>query len=225
MISLEYIPKEQLVHFKSIRKIIELAYNQVIESLSEKALPYMPNIYPIPFMIAKTYTAHAKMVRVLFYSIVYPDKSNFEMLAIYPTLTLIERLPEHLTGAIGHEIAHIIALEGKVSISKSDLYSILRNREESAISKEKKAEAAYKYFNEPVLSEIIRWDRISTQKETEEIVSRDVQLISQNRFDRIVFQENTNHFYDFIKSKLAESEHKFDLNLTPKKKFYDDTLF
>jgi hypothetical protein len=46
MISLEYIPKEQLVHFKSIRKIIELAYNQVIESLNEKVLPYLSNVYP-----------------------------------------------------------------------------------------------------------------------------------------------------------------------------------
>ncbi len=157
-------------------------------------------------MITKTYTVHAKMVRVLFYSIVYPDKSNFEMLAIYPTLTLIERLSEYLTGVIGHEIAHIIALEGKVSISKSDLYSILRNREESAKSKEKKAEAAYKYFNEPVLSEIIKWDRISMQKEIEETVSKDIQLISQQGFDRIVFQKNIGNFYDFIKSKLAESE-------------------
>jgi hypothetical protein len=42
-----------------------------------------------------------------------------------------------LVGAIGHEIAHIIALEGKVNISKSDLYSVLKNREESANSKEK----------------------------------------------------------------------------------------
>lgn len=109
----------------------------------------------------------------------YPDKSNFEMLAIYPTLILIERLSEHLTGGIGHEIAHIIALGRKVSISKSDLYSILRNREESAKLKEKKAEEAYKYFNEPVLSKITRWDRISMQKETEEIVSKDMQLISQ----------------------------------------------
>ena len=116
------------------------------------------------------------MVRVLFYSIVYPDKSNFEVLAIYPTLILIERLSEYLTGAIGHEIAHIIALEGKVSISKSDLYSILRNREASGKSKEKKAKAAYKYFNEPVLSEIIRWDRISMQKEIEEIISKDILL-------------------------------------------------
>jgi hypothetical protein len=206
IISSEYVPEDRLVHFEKIKKTIELAYNQVIESLNEKVLPYMPNVYPIPFMIVKTYTVHAKMVRVLFYSIVYPDKSNFEMLAIYPTLTLIDRLSEHLTGAIGHEIAHIIPLEGKVSISKSDLYSILRDREESAKSKEKKAEAAYKYFNEPVLSEIIRWDRISMQKETEEIVSKDMQLISQQRFDRIVFQDNINHFYDFIKSKLAESE-------------------
>jgi hypothetical protein len=99
-----------------------------------------------------------------------------------------------------------LLLEGKVSISKSDLYSILRNREESAKSKEKRAEAAYKYFNEPVLSEIIRWDRISMQKETEEIVSKDMQLISQQRFDRNVFQDNINHFYNFIKSKLAETE-------------------
>jgi hypothetical protein len=146
IISSDYVPNDSLVHFEKIKKTIELAYNQVIESLSEKVLPYMPNVYPIPFMIVKTYTVHAKIVRVLFYSMAYPDKSNFEMLAIYPTLTLIERLSEHLTGAIGHEIAHIIALEGKVSISKSDLYSILRDREESAKLKEKKAEAAYKYF-------------------------------------------------------------------------------
>jgi uncharacterized protein YjaG (DUF416 family) len=143
---------------------------------------------------------------VLFYSLVYPDKTNFERFAMYPALSLIERLPDYLIGVVGHEIAHIIALEGKVSISKSDLYSILRNREESAKLKDKKAEAAYKYFNEPVLSEIIRWDHISMQKETEEIVSKDIQLISQQKFDRIVFQENINHFYDFIKSKLAESE-------------------
>jgi hypothetical protein len=84
----------------------------------------MPNIYPVPFMVARSYTVRARMVRVLFYSIVYPHKSNFEKLAIYPTLTLIERLPGCLVGAIGHEIAHIIALEGKVSISKSDLYSL-----------------------------------------------------------------------------------------------------
>ena len=48
-----------------------------------------------------------------------------------PTLTPIERLPSYLTGVLSHEIAHIIALEGKVSISKSDLYSVLRNGEEN----------------------------------------------------------------------------------------------
>jgi hypothetical protein len=157
-------------------------------------------------MIAKTYTIHATVVRVLFYSIVYPDKSNFERLAIYPTLTLIERLPDDLIGTIGHEIAHIIALKGKVNISKSDIYSVLRNREDNAKMKEKKAEAAYMYFNEPVLSMIIKWDHVSMQKEIEEIVLKDVQLISQQHFDRIVFQENLNHFHAFIKSKLSESK-------------------
>jgi hypothetical protein len=207
MISSEYIPEDQLERFENIEKTIELAYNRVVESLTEKSvLPYMPNIYPVPFMIAKTYTIHATVVRVLFYSIVYPDKSNFERLAIYPTLTLIERLPDDLIGTIGHEIAHIIALKGKVNISKSDIYSVLRNREDYAKIKEKKAEAAYMYFNEPVLSMIIKWDHVSMQKEIVEIVLKDVQLISQQHFDRIVFQENLNHFHAFIKSKLSESK-------------------
>jgi hypothetical protein len=187
MISPAYIPEDQLRYFIKIKKSIELAYNQVIESLSGKVLSYLPNIYPVPFMIAKSYTVHARMVRALFYSTVYPDKGNFERFAIYPTLALIERLPDCLVGAIGHVIAHIIALEGKVSISKSDLYSVLRNREESARSKEKKAKAVYKFFNEPVLSEIARWDHISIQKDIEEVVSKNVQLVNQQNFDRLVF--------------------------------------
>ena len=107
MISPDYISEDRLVYFVKMQKTIKLAYNQVTESLSEKVLPYNPNIYPVPFMIAKTYTVHARVVRVLFYSIVYPDKDNFEGFAIYPTLALIERLADYLVGAIGHEIAHI----------------------------------------------------------------------------------------------------------------------
>jgi hypothetical protein len=157
-------------------------------------------------MITKTYTVHARVVKVLFYSIAYPDKSNFERFAIYPTLTLIERLPDCLVGAIDHEIAHIIALEGKVSISKSDLNLALRYREENAKSKENKAQAVYKYFGEPELSEIIRWDRISIQRYIEEIVSNGIQLTSQPGFDRMVFKEKLERYYDFIRSKLSESE-------------------
>jgi hypothetical protein len=208
MISPEYISEDRLVYFVKMQKTIKLAYNQVTESLSEKVLPYNPNIYPVPFMIAKTYTVHARVVRVLFYSIVYPDKDNFERFAIYPTLAFIERLPGYLVGAIGHEIAHIIALDGKISISKSDLYSVLRNREESAKSKEKRAETVYKFFKEPVLSEIVKWDYISMQKETEEIVSKDVLLVSQQNFDRLVFKEKLEKYHDFIRSKLAESEQR-----------------
>jgi hypothetical protein len=84
MISPDYISEDRLVYFVKMQKTIKLAYNQVTESLSEKVLPYNPNIYPVPFMIAKTYTVHARVVRVLLYSIVYPDKDNFERFAIYP---------------------------------------------------------------------------------------------------------------------------------------------
>ena len=186
MISPEYIPKDQLVRYEMIKELLELAYNQVIESLIDSSsLPYIPNIYPMPIMIKRIYTIRARMVRVLFYSVVYPDKSNFERFAIYPTLTLIERLPNHLTGVLGHEIAHIMALEGKVSISRSDLYSVLRNREENAKYKEKRAELVYKYFDEPILSEIARWNRISMRKDIEEIVSNGVQQVDQQVFDRI----------------------------------------
>jgi hypothetical protein len=65
MISSEYVPEDRLVHFEKIKKRIELAYNKVIASLSEKVLPYMPNIYPVPFMITKIYTIHGRMVSVI----------------------------------------------------------------------------------------------------------------------------------------------------------------
>lgn len=93
MISPDYISEDRLVYFVKMQKTIKLAYNQVTESLSEKVLPYNPNIYPVPFMIAKTYTVHARVVRVLFYSIVYPDKDNFERFA-----NILPRgIPEHKT--------------------------------------------------------------------------------------------------------------------------------
>ena len=209
MISSEYIPKDQLVRFEKLKGSLELAYNRVIESLSDSSsLPYIPNIYPIPIMITRISTSHARMIKVLFYSVAYPDKNNFERFAIYPTLTLIERLPNYLMGVIGHEIAHIIALEGKVSVSKSDLYSILRNREENAKFKEKKAETVYKYFDESVSSEIARWNRISMRKDIEEIVSNGVQQVNQQAFDRVIFKEEIEKFHNFIRSKLDESEHR-----------------
>ena len=158
-------------------------------------------------MITRISTIHARMSKVLFYSVAYPDKNNFERFAIYPTLTLIERLPNYLMGVMGHEIAHIIALEGKVSVSKSDLYSILRNREENAKFKEKKAEMVYKYFDEPISSEIARWNRISMRKDIEEIVSNGVQQVNQQAFDRVIFKEGIEKFHNFIRSKLNESEH------------------
>jgi hypothetical protein len=208
MISSEYIPKDQLVRFEKLKGSLELAYNRVIESLSDSSsLPYIPNLYPIPIMISRISTIHARMIKVLFYSVAYPDKNNFERFAIYPTLTLIERLPNYLMGVMGHEIAHIIALEGKVSVSKSDLYSILRNREENAKFKEKKAEMVYKYFDEPISSEIARWNRISMRKDIEEIVSNGVQQVNQQAFDRVIFKEGIEKFHNFIRSKLNESEH------------------
>ncbi len=209
MISSEYIPKDQLVRFEKIKGSLELAYNRVIESLNDSSsLPYIPNIYPIPIMITRISTIHARMIKVLFYSVAYPDKNNYERFAIYPTLTLIERLPNYLMGVIGHEIAHIIALEGKVSVSKSDLYSILRNRKENAKFKEKKAEMVYKYFDEPISSEIARWNRISMRKDIEEIVSNGVQQVNQQAFDRVIFKEEIEKFHNFIRSKLNESEHR-----------------
>jgi uncharacterized protein YjaG (DUF416 family) len=204
MISPDYLPDGKLIHFERIKRTIDLAFEQVIESLSEKRLlSYIPNIYPVPFMIAKADIVQARMVRTLFYSVVYPDKSNFENFAIYPTLTLIERLPDCLIGAIAHEIAHIISVDGKVSISKTDFTLVLRNRPESAKTKEKKAQTVYKHFSESMLSEIKRWDHISMKKDIEEIVSNDVQLISQQSFDRMVFKEKLAEYHDFIRSKLA----------------------
>jgi hypothetical protein len=207
MISSECLLRDQLVRFERIKGSLELAYTHVIESLSDSSpLPYIPNIYPTPNMIMRISTIHARAVRLLFYSVVYPDKNNFERLAIYPTLTLIERLPDYLVGVLGHEIAHIMAVKGQTSISKSDLYSILRNREENDKSKEKKAERVYKYFDEPILSKIVQWNRISMRKDIEEVVSNGVQQLNQRAFDRVLFKDEIEKFHNFIRSKLNESE-------------------
>lgn len=42
------------------------------------------------------------------------------------------------------------------------------------------------------------------QKDMEEIVSKNVLLISQKNFDRMIFRENLEKYYNFIRSKLAD---------------------
>jgi hypothetical protein len=44
------------------------------------------------------------------------------------------------------------------------------------------------------------------QKEIEEIVSKDVQLVSQQSFDRMIFKEKLEGYHDFIKSRLEGLE-------------------
>ncbi|MGC1133966.1 MAG: hypothetical protein WA941_14175 [Nitrososphaeraceae archaeon] len=47
---------------------------------------------------------------------------------------------------------------------------------------------------------------ISAQKNTEETVSKNVQLVNRQDFDKMVFKENLEEYHDFIRSKLAEFE-------------------
>lgn len=65
----------------------------------------------------------------------------------------------------------------------------------------------YKYFDEPILSEIARWNRISMRKDIEGIVSSGVQQVDQQFFDRIIFKDEIQAFHNFIRSKLDKSEH------------------
>jgi hypothetical protein len=65
----------------------------------------------------------------------------------------------------------------------------------------------YKYFDEPISSEIARWNRISMRKDIEEIVSNGVQQVNQQAFDRVIFKEEIEKFHNFIRSKLNESDH------------------
>ncbi|MGI0042423.1 MAG: hypothetical protein ACRD47_01820 [Nitrososphaeraceae archaeon] len=47
---------------------------------------------------------------------------------------------------------------------------------------------------------------ISIQKNTEETVSKNVQLVNRQDFDKMIFKENLEKYHDFIRSKLAEFE-------------------
>jgi hypothetical protein len=106
---------------KPVLQNLQYAYEQVINSLIDKSvIPYYPNIYPISSKITKRYMVRFYTTCVLFYALTYPDVKDFNKFAIYIYQGLI-KFPDLLLGLIGHKIAHVIALKGRVELTKEDL--------------------------------------------------------------------------------------------------------
>jgi hypothetical protein len=189
--------------YESIRQQADLAYQQVISSLTDKTLlHYNPNVYLVPFMIVKKYKVGSYLTKVLFYSLAYPDVKDFHKFAIYVNVHLIEKYPNHLHGIIGHEIAHIIASRGRVEITKKDLALILKDRLSYIQTKEESARNIYSYFEEPIQSNIKKWNVQSALKDTEDSVSKDSQLVNQESFDKLIFRDKLEDYKQFIISSL-----------------------
>jgi Zn-dependent protease with chaperone function len=64
----------------------------------------------------------------LFYALTYPDVKDFDKFAIYFYEGLTQKVPDLLSGVIGHEISHVIASKGRVQLTKEDLALILKDR-------------------------------------------------------------------------------------------------
>jgi hypothetical protein len=203
---LELVSDRYLMNDERLRDAklaIGKSYKDVIDSLADKSiLPYDPIIYPIPFMLSRKYKTGRELSQALFYSLSYPDVSEFTKFSIYIVVSVFEKFPDHLVGLIGHEIAHIIAAKGEVKLSEEDLSHILRSWRDFIEAKERIASRMYSCFREPTKSMIKKWNEIALRAETEHAVAEGVQLINKEQFDRIIFGERIADFNRFIEVNL-----------------------
>jgi hypothetical protein len=177
---------------------VQSAYEQVINSLVDKSLiPYIPNIYPVPFMVIKRYRVRFYTTRVLFYAITYPDAKDFTKFAIYIYESLIDKFP-NLSGLIGHEVAHVIASKGRVELTKDDLALSLKDRLAYINAKEKSAEDVYYCFTKEIQSKIKEWDMYSRKQEIEDYITKDAELVDQESFDKRVFGDSLEEYKQFV---------------------------
>jgi hypothetical protein len=153
LVSDRYLTNDE--QFTDAKVAIRKSYQGAKDSLADKSiLPYDPIIYPIPFMLSRKYKRGRELARSLFYSLSYPDVSEFTKFSIYIVVSVFEKFPDHLVGLIGHEIAHIIAAKGEVKLSEEDLSRLLRSWPEFIEYKERIASRVYSCFREPTRSMI-----------------------------------------------------------------------
>src|SRR5919107_3666941 len=201
LVSDRYLMNDE--RFTYAKVAIEKSYKDVIDSLADKSmLPYDPIIYPIPFMLSREYRTGREVAQALFYSLSYPDVSEFTKFSIYIVVSVFEKFPDHLVGLIGHEIAHIIAAKGEVKLSEEDLSRILRSWRDFIEYKERMASRVYQYFREPTRSMIEEWNQIALRSETERAVAQGNQLVDKEQFDMLVFGERIADFKRFVEVSL-----------------------
>ncbi|HYY67864.1 MAG TPA: hypothetical protein VE572_05910, partial [Nitrososphaeraceae archaeon] len=157
---------------------------------------------PIPFMLSRKYKTGRELAQALFYSLSYPDVSDFTKFSIYIVVSVFEKFPDHLVGLIGHEIAHIIAAKGEVKLSEEDLSRFLRSWSEFVEDKERLASSLYPYFKEPTRSMIEGWNQIALRSQTEHAVAQGMQIVDKKQFDMLVFGERIADFKRFIEVNL-----------------------
>jgi hypothetical protein len=191
--------------FGPMKSLLERSYVEVLDSLNDKSLlPYRPDVYLIPFMLSRKYKMGLHLVSLLFYGLSYPDATDFSKYSIYIVASLAEKFPQHMTGVIAHEIAHIIATKGEVRITEEDLLLILKNRIGFLKAKETIAEHYYSYFSEPVSSSIKKWNEVALLPETEREVSDKMMIVNQEKFNTLIFGERLPQFREFVRTKLED---------------------
>jgi Peptidase family M48 len=182
---------------------LQSAYEQAINSLIDKSvIPYYPNLYVVPFMIIKRYKVRFCVTRTLFYALTYPDVKDFDKFAIYLYEGLTQKVPDLLSGVIGHEISHVIASKGRVQLTKEDLALILKDRLDYISAKEKSAEEMYYYFVKEMQYNIKKWNTYSRRQETEDSITKDAELVDQEYFDKWIFGDRLEEYKQFVKFNL-----------------------
>lgn len=204
MIRTDYLSDAHLFRFDLIKSDITRKYERVIEQIRRKSvLPYIPTIYITPFMLVIQYRLHSRLARVVCYAVTYPDADNFDKLAIYVTLSVLEKYPEYATGILAHELAHVMALKGRAQITRAAITSMLRDKSRFIKAREKRAENFYKYFPDDIRVLLREWDALSDREDIGENVAKDAQTVNIRLFEELVFGAKLNEYHKYVRSKLS----------------------
>ncbi|MFL6339079.1 MAG: hypothetical protein ACJ718_08255, partial [Nitrososphaeraceae archaeon] len=86
--------------------------------------------------------------------------------------------------------------------TKEDLALILKDRLGYIDAKEKCAEDVYCCFSKEIQSKIKEWNIQSRRQEVEDSIARDAQLVNQECFDKLIFEDKLEDYKQFVRFNL-----------------------
>jgi hypothetical protein len=181
----------------------------VFSSIKEPTkLPYIPVVYVISWVPMKELRSGSTIARLYHYNLIFVDPKNFERYAIFSTLNFLDRFQDYIGGGLGHEVAHIIQVKGKIEVELLQIFQYIKDPIQAEGKKEVDAKEFYELFNEPVQSTIRKWNELSKYQEIMDEVAYDAEIVNMKRFCELIFGDKEQQFEHHMTQMIAEGLRK-----------------